>query len=251
MLRFFRQIRQKLLENGNLRKYFWYALGEILLVMIGILLALQINNWNQDRQERNYEQKMLAELSTVLESDINHFINIENYTTDMNTSILYLADALNTEDHSELNMDSVKYHLESVWEFGVILTYNDGPYESLKSIGLDKISNDLLRKEITNLYSFRLPALNHWINEIIRISIEEKINLGNLLFDVKVTRNGQALDEELIVEDLSFLENPIFVDLLRESYSVTRGVNSSIVRNRSQMESILSMLNEELDSFTK
>lgn len=59
MLRFFRKIRQSLLENGNVRKYFWYALGEILLVMIGILLALQINNWNEDRKLK------MEELSTV------------------------------------------------------------------------------------------------------------------------------------------------------------------------------------------
>jgi hypothetical protein len=49
MLKFFRRIRRKLLDEGSLRKYLVYAIGEITLVVIGILIALQINNWNIDR----------------------------------------------------------------------------------------------------------------------------------------------------------------------------------------------------------
>jgi hypothetical protein len=47
MLKFFRGIRRKLLEDGSLRKYLIYAIGEILLIMIGIFLALELNNWNE------------------------------------------------------------------------------------------------------------------------------------------------------------------------------------------------------------
>ena len=50
MLPFFRRIRQSLLTNGAARKYLFYAAGEVLLVMIGILLALQVNNWNENRK---------------------------------------------------------------------------------------------------------------------------------------------------------------------------------------------------------
>ena len=60
MLRIFRLIRRKLIEEENARKYFWYALGEVLLVMIGILLALQVNNWNSQRNENNETRKSQA-----------------------------------------------------------------------------------------------------------------------------------------------------------------------------------------------
>lgn len=59
MLRFFRNIRQKLLKKGNIRKYSLYAIGEILLVVIGILIALQINNWNEENQLKAQEQVYL------------------------------------------------------------------------------------------------------------------------------------------------------------------------------------------------
>jgi hypothetical protein len=59
MIKFFRHIRQRLLSENKFSKYLIYATGEIILVVIGILLALQINNWNQDRKDRTSERKLL------------------------------------------------------------------------------------------------------------------------------------------------------------------------------------------------
>ena len=59
MIKFFRKIRQDLLSEGKTGKYFKYAIGEIVLVMIGILLALQVSNWNQERKDRISERKLL------------------------------------------------------------------------------------------------------------------------------------------------------------------------------------------------
>lgn len=52
MLKFFREIREKLIVEGKLKRYLIYAIGEILLVMIGILLALQVNTWNENRKSK-------------------------------------------------------------------------------------------------------------------------------------------------------------------------------------------------------
>lgn len=60
MLKFFRRIRQKLIDEGNLKRYLIYAIGEILLVVVGILLALQINNWNEDRISQNEIKSLIS-----------------------------------------------------------------------------------------------------------------------------------------------------------------------------------------------
>ncbi len=62
MIKFFRKIRQRLLTENNFSKYLIYAIGEIILVVIGILIALQINNWNDYRNERNEEKNVLIAL---------------------------------------------------------------------------------------------------------------------------------------------------------------------------------------------
>lgn len=62
MIRFFRKIRQRLLNSNKVSRYLLYALGEILLVVIGILIALQVDNWNEERKDRKREAALLAEI---------------------------------------------------------------------------------------------------------------------------------------------------------------------------------------------
>lgn len=72
MLKFFRRIRRKLLDKNSFKKYFLYATGEILLIVIGILIALQLNNWNEQRKEkklvREYKRSFLKDMNEDLES---------------------------------------------------------------------------------------------------------------------------------------------------------------------------------------
>jgi hypothetical protein len=70
MIKFFRKIRQRLLTENKFSRYLLYAAGEILLVMIGILLALQVSNWNTTKQNRSIERNFLKNLKIDLEIDI-------------------------------------------------------------------------------------------------------------------------------------------------------------------------------------
>ncbi|SDC88569.1 hypothetical protein SAMN04488104_100898 [Algoriphagus faecimaris] len=79
MISLFRKIRQKLLQEGKIVNYLKYAIGEILLVVIGILIALQVNNWNQNRinskQEYSYYQRLLEDIleeKIILEATLNY-----------------------------------------------------------------------------------------------------------------------------------------------------------------------------------
>ncbi|MDA0350457.1 MAG: DUF6090 family protein [Verrucomicrobia bacterium] len=69
MLTFLRKIRRSLIETGSVQKYLLYAIGEIALVVIGILIALQINNWNEERKESILEQEYLARLEVAFEEN--------------------------------------------------------------------------------------------------------------------------------------------------------------------------------------
>ena len=79
MIKFFRKIRFDLMEKNKTGKYFKYAIGEIVLVVIGILIALQINNWNENRILFKKEQHYLNEIKANLEVDITRIDEILNF----------------------------------------------------------------------------------------------------------------------------------------------------------------------------
>ena len=73
MINFFRKIRRNLLEEGKVSKYLKYAIGEIILVVVGILIALQINNWNEYRKSRKVELNYLKNIQEDILSDSLYF----------------------------------------------------------------------------------------------------------------------------------------------------------------------------------
>ena len=78
MIKFFRKIRQNLLSEGKTGKYLKYAIGEIVLVVIGILIALSINNWNTERINNNRVKQYAKSLVQDLENDIE-MINVSSF----------------------------------------------------------------------------------------------------------------------------------------------------------------------------
>lgn len=118
MLKFFRKIRQQLISDnlpdqqaGSFSKYLLYAAGEILLVMIGILLALQINNWNEHRKDRVEEQIILKDLKTDFQADLlqlwEKIIGIKN----SEANIISIATTLINKEKASFenfNMDSLQ-----------------------------------------------------------------------------------------------------------------------------------------------
>ncbi|MCO5726077.1 DUF6090 family protein [Robiginitalea marina] len=107
MLRFFRTIRQRLLSNNKFSSYLLYAIGEILLVVIGILIALQVNNWNEGRLERKEEVEVLKSVKKDLANTIKEF----QYLNQIRDKVLYgtrgLFQAAGTDGVKGQELDSL------------------------------------------------------------------------------------------------------------------------------------------------
>jgi hypothetical protein len=98
MIRFFRQIRQRMLTENKVSKYLLYAVGEIFLVVIGILIALQIDNWNQWRKEREVEQTVLEQLK---EDYLSNLAQLEQKMEIRNALINAALSILESTDNPE------------------------------------------------------------------------------------------------------------------------------------------------------
>jgi len=90
MIKFFRKIRKNLLNEGKTSKYLKYAIGEILLVVIGILIALQINTWNQERLVKQEIKTNLINLSSAIKQDLELLKEIEALNDFRSNSILQI-----------------------------------------------------------------------------------------------------------------------------------------------------------------
>lgn len=148
MIKLFRHIRHSLIDQNQMGKYFKYAIGEILLVVIGILIALQINNWNEERKEHITEQKILKEILIDLEISKADLIN----DLKSNKRNLKIAEKIKEHLHYKRayndSIDEMLMQASYITQF----TPRTSGYENLKSIGLSIITNDSLRKEITNVF---------------------------------------------------------------------------------------------------
>ena len=147
MLTFFRRIRKGLLEGGATSKYLLYAVGEIALVVIGILIALQVNNWNEWRKTKKIEDKLLTELLSTVKTDCT-FLDFEieqNKRFQMSCEII-----LSHLENDSPYHDSLDFHFMNSNNWMAILLRTN-TYENAKSHGLDFVS-DSLNTMLTTLY---------------------------------------------------------------------------------------------------
>ena len=151
MIKFFRKIRYDLMDKNNNGKYLTYAIGEIILVVIGILIALQINNWNESSKQRIEEVRLLENLSIDLISDINQLEGHISDAIDRQT----IVDSIFAILHNDPSSDPKKflgfnfYAISTENHFEV----NSGTFDESQSAGSIKfIQNDSLREQIFNYY---------------------------------------------------------------------------------------------------
>lgn len=108
MLTFFKRIRSSLLMDNQFRKYFYYAIGEIFLVVIGILIALQINNWNTKRIEQNNIKDFAYSFIQEIEANIDEVELRKAQITKINKRIDSLIKILNVaQTYPSLNIDII------------------------------------------------------------------------------------------------------------------------------------------------
>lgn len=163
MLRFFRNSRNGLQASSGLTRYLLYAIGEIVLVVIGILVALQIDTWNETRKNRLTEQRHLSEILTSLKRDQGR--------------TRYLHDGRAQRKHDALQHLLGYLHADSTVADSTLklafaaslmtlsFTYDKGAYESLKAFGLDKISSDSLRPKLVRFYEVTMPLSRVFLEE--------------------------------------------------------------------------------------
>ncbi|MDT0558337.1 DUF6090 family protein [Ichthyenterobacterium sp. W332] len=193
MIKFFRQIRFRLMETGKTGKYFKYAIGEIILVVIGILIALQINNWNEGKKAKAKEREALLEIVSDLEYsliDLDDVLNTQNNNLAKNiNSIKTLINVLQTDQKYH---DSLGNHFYSTNSYDEPYFKTSG-YNSLSSIGMDLIEDSKIRSEIGQFYSATVIDTKGAFSELRQDFHEYMLDFIRKDFTFSTSNNGQIV----------------------------------------------------------
>ena len=172
MLRFFRLIRKKLIEEQRVRQYTYYAIGEIFLVVIGILIALQINNWNEENKTRDQEKVLIISLKeSVVEAGLeaDRFIEAEESNIKVLESIIQNWDVLSYDDVSNQFRPFQDEYFSPIYNLsGYSQFYNPETdvYNTAVSDGSISIIQDkVLIQRLDRLYNYVVPRVNELLEQ--------------------------------------------------------------------------------------
>ncbi|WP_052184223.1 DUF6090 family protein [Psychroserpens sp. Hel_I_66] len=198
MIKFFRKIRQKLLSENKFSKYLIYAIGEIILVVVGILIALQFNTWQIEKKDRKIEKTLLKNIKRDLESDIQEFRHVKEFKISQNKSGLRLLEYI--IDTSKPLEDTLQFINDfQLIVYFIVPSSNRTSFDIATSTGyLNNITNDSLTKDLSNY--FNNIGLEQHVTETKRFI--NAYNENNLINNYNMfSKNVVALDEHLSIYD--------------------------------------------------
>ncbi len=244
MLRFFRQIRQRLLTDNKFSKYLLYAVGEILLVVIGILIALQIGDWSQKAVHRKLETEYLERFVVDLNRDLELVEMVEEFLARKEVSLRKVREYI--DDPTTMFVDSVMVTLRESTIIGTDLpnVRLTGTIQEIISSGhLRLIQNTEVRNNIVNYYSawehqnLRLerkrsdyPDLVFQITDREAFFKENPLHKGKSLKDVLSDLEIEAMFYRHFMKEVNYL---VFTDRI-------------IQGRKNNLETLQALIKEEL-----
>ena len=236
MLTFLRKIRRSFINISSAQKYLIYAIGEIALVVIGILIALQINTWNEWRKERVLEKDILIEIKNTAELNSNliqdHLAIIDNLNETSEKVISFIK-----SDNTYLPEYEEDFYY-CFYSGTNIYLLNDG-YERLTNSGLEIIQNNDLRKAIVDLFGVRFFKSAEFVNYI-----KEHFNS----YETFLVQNFITEEKKLIPMDFAELRRKIeFIAIVKRMKERRNRVYSNLEKCLHENDDLLILINAELN----
>jgi hypothetical protein len=258
MIPFFRKIRKKMADDNRPLKPAWpagrylrYAIGEIILVVVGILIALQVNNWNQSKKLKETEIKLLQELNKdLLETKADLLSDIKKAHRELKlTDSIYKSITQNKMGKSIL---PVKISMAFLYDRSDLYPKKSA-YESLRAYGINLVSNDSLRKNITDFFELHLVRVND-TEQFIKDLCEKELGFYFMKIskDINDCADCSSLKEMLSSgSDLSSnfyqIDEPTdqLLHLLKKKYMAYLALKRQYALTQSKIESMMALIDIE------
>jgi Family of unknown function (DUF6090) len=223
------------MEKNKTSRYLKYAIGEIVLVVIGILLALQINTWNQERLNRKQEIQLLNQLLIEYSNNLNQLnskISIRNEVTRSSIKILNYRKV----EVNEINIDTFNLHVSRTLTRPTFDPELGVTNELTNSGNLYLISNDELRNRITAFNSL-LSALRE--EEMVIFNLIEERYIPFLIDNYQI---GPVVAN--FITDYTFISKTLIIDSIRNKLpeNIFEGVSPYELINHPDLSDYLLIL---------
>lgn len=234
MIKFFRNIRHQLINEGKTTNYFKYAIGEIVLVVVGILIALSINNWNHDRQDKISERNFYLNFKEQLTEDIYEIKGNITYNNNYMEQFEYAVQIIENNDRSRLDsLSNISVNLTNYSDVG----RQSNIYETLVNSGQIKLlKNTDIIEEIR-----KLEELYIYINKM------EEIHREVVLKDVvaSIRDNFKLLTIEAI--DVDKIYNVNFQNLIIMLMGIMNEKDEIYHKTLDEIQTIIEYIDKEID----
>jgi hypothetical protein len=251
VIKFFRHIRQRLIKENRVSKYLIYAAGEIVLVVVGILIALQINNWNEDRKARLDEELYLNRLISENHQDIKTFNDQINFLQKGVASVELFSDALKDDQASDSSVVFAAYHYNTYGSILPVFNSSRSTFDDLSSTGnLQVISNKDLRELLVRHYAQieqtkeRLQINNHWA-----LAMDGPFQVENNIMQYESStarffpeRDMNEMAEELRKRKVKYINNAVV------HYWINLDAISELEKRKVKADSLIAVLKRELNT---
>jgi hypothetical protein len=250
MLKLFRNIRRNLLNEGKTTKYFKYAIGEIILVVIGILIALQINEWNENRKTQNKSFNYLQRLQGDLNTSITRADYFMNDTRRKQEYAAIVLDALESQELLASQKEIFEKYLKEYYQFQILIPEINTINEMTSSGDLGLIKNQWLRSSFASIASTR-----EFIMEVNQSNHDAyKINIGS--FQKYIRYHVQKIDTDSTVTTVNYdfdsmAKDTVFINQISgQSYNWYE-IASMYDNYKSGLSSVRDTLQKELKTYDK
>jgi len=250
MLKFIRKTRRNLVSRGKAVDYLKYAVGEIILVVIGILIALQINNWNEQRKTNKQELLLLRQLQTDVNSNLDEVVELNKRLHINKQGIDSLIVRINNKQYDLF----VPVFLTQTLKKSDFNNASSG-YNLMQNGKAALISDEAVLKSVLNIYEKDLPDIinrqsdmknsidfiqSHFVNKLFTKAPNE-LNIKFNEFDVVATDLFEPLDYNALTENIEFKNTLILLGKLVEARLV-------YLRNtENELNKAITLLNSKID----
>jgi len=229
MIRLFKKDKKKFIYSRKIRNYLAYSIGEIILVVIGILIAVYINNWDLNQLKQDNGVKALKIVKRDLQTEkyvLEDFKKRYSYTRKYLIDILY--------NNKTDNLDSLKFH------FGPYVHYKmNSEYISLKSSGkLNLISNSKLRSKLVNFYEVYYSIYKE-LEEEHKFFIDKRVN--DYFFNQFPSDTSNFVDSKFVK---SKLNDQTFKKILDQQITSLQYITENFYIEK--IDELLKIITEEL-----